>query len=237
MTRSARWARIVHVGSLVILALVLLAIGLGSLAGEEGGGDTDPFYLVLVIVVVGGFSTLGRLIVTRAGNVLGWVFLVMGAALALGLPAEGYLDVAFREPYVAEPAGHGGRGGARERVPGRDGVLDPDAVLALPHRFPADAPLALGDLGVAHGDDPQRDLAAFPSRERLRGDRQVQDPEPARPRVPAAARTAATQRRGGDRPRVGGGGLVSLVVRFRRARGEERQQITWLLLSRALRCC
>ncbi len=33
-----------------------------------------------------------------------------------------------------------------------------------------------------------------------------------------------------DRPRVGGGGVVSLVVRFRRARGEERQQITWLLL-------
>ena len=29
----------------------------------------------------------------------------MGAALALGLPAEGYLDVAFREPYVASLPG------------------------------------------------------------------------------------------------------------------------------------
>ena len=58
-----------------------------------------------MIVVVAGFSTLGRLIVTRAGNVLGWVFLVMGAALALGLPGEGYLDVAFREPYVASLPG------------------------------------------------------------------------------------------------------------------------------------
>ena len=70
-TRSVRWARIVHVGSLVILALVLVAIVLGAVAGE--GAGADPLYLTLMIVVVAGFSTLGRIIVTRAGNVLGWV--------------------------------------------------------------------------------------------------------------------------------------------------------------------
>ncbi|HET9248426.1 MAG TPA: hypothetical protein VFP13_00605, partial [Actinomycetota bacterium] len=100
-TRSARWARIVHVASLMILGLALLAIAIGAATGRAGVGTADPFYVVLLIVVVGGFSTLGRLIVTRAGNVLGWVFLAIGAALALGLPAEGYVDVSFREPYVA----------------------------------------------------------------------------------------------------------------------------------------
>ena len=38
MTRSARWARIVHVGSLVILALVLLAIGAGVPRRRRGRG-------------------------------------------------------------------------------------------------------------------------------------------------------------------------------------------------------
>ena len=44
----------------------------------SGAGVEDPGFLVLVGVVVTGFSTLGRLIVVRAGNALGWVFLVMG---------------------------------------------------------------------------------------------------------------------------------------------------------------
>ena len=102
IARSARWARIVHIGSLVILALALLAIVVGFLAGD-GGGDVDPSGPP--------HRRRRRLLDARTAhrhqgrNVLGWVFLVMGAALALGLPAEGYLDVAFREPYVASLPG------------------------------------------------------------------------------------------------------------------------------------
>ena len=88
----------------------------------------------------------------------------MGAALALGLPGGGYIDVAFREPYVASLPGTEVAGLLANAFPARDGVCDPDAVPALPHRLPADTPLAMGDLAVARRDDPQRDLAALPSR-------------------------------------------------------------------------
>ena len=77
MTRSARWAKIVHLGSLAVISLVILAVIGGAITGEGGG---DPIFVVLIIVLVAGFSTLGRLIVTRADNVLGWVFLAMGGA-------------------------------------------------------------------------------------------------------------------------------------------------------------
>ena len=41
-TRSERWARIVHLGSLVILALVLVAIVLGAVAGDERRSGRRP---------------------------------------------------------------------------------------------------------------------------------------------------------------------------------------------------
>ena len=234
MTRSARWARIVHVGSLVILALVLLAIGVGSLAGEEGGGDTDPFYLVLVIVVVGGFSTLGRLIVTRAGNVLGWVFLVMGAALALGLPAEGYLDVAFREPYVASLPGTEVAGVLANAFPAVMAYSIPMLFLL----FPTGSPPTPGWRWVIWAWLTGTILSgiwllfrpvsvyAETGRYRIPNPLGLEFLRPLEPllldvgvAIVLASAVAA---------------VVSLVVRFRRARGEERQQITWLLLVASL---
>ncbi len=207
-TRSERWARIVHLGSLVILGLVLAAIVLGAIAGDGGGqGEgADPLYLVLVIVVVAGFSTLGRLIVTRAGNVLGWVFLVMGAALALGLPAEGYLDVAFREPYVASLPGTEVAGLLANAFPAVMAYSIPMLFLLFPTGSPPTPRWRWVIWTWLTGTILSGIWLLFRSRERLRGARQVQDREPARPRVPAAARTAAARRRGGDRPRVGGGG-------------------------------
>ena len=93
-SRSARVARIVHIVSVAILILVTAA----SFFGDE---RPDVLYGVAVIAVVGGFSTLGRLIITRTGNTIGWIFLGIGAAGALGLPAEGYLLASYQTPYVA----------------------------------------------------------------------------------------------------------------------------------------
>ena len=229
--RSARWARIVHVGSLVILTLVLLAIVLGAVAGEGGEGEgADPLYLVLMIVVVAGFSTLGRIIVTRAGNVLGWVFLVMGAALALGLPAEGYLDVAFREPYVASLPGTEVAGLFANAFPALMAYALPMLFLLFPTGSPPTprwrwvvwlwlTGTVLSGIWLIF-----RPGSVYEEPDRFR----VPNPiglgflRPLEPllldagvAIVLASAIAA---------------IVSLVVRFRRARGEERQQITWLLL-------
>ena len=231
MTRSVRWARIVHVGSLAILALMLVGIALGAVAGGGAEGDAvDPFYLVMVIVVVAGFSTLGRLIVTRAGNRLGWVFLAMGASLALGLPAEGYLETAFQEPYVASLPGTAVAGLLANAFPAFMAyaipilfLLFPTGTLPTPRwRWVLRLWLAgtilsgiwlLFRPGSIYAEDGRYDIPnplglAF-----------LRPLEPLLVDVGVALVLASAV-----------AAVVSLVVRFRRARGEERQQVLWLLL-------
>jgi signal transduction histidine kinase len=230
MTRSAQWARIVHVGSLAILALVLTSIVLGAVVGGGQGEGADPLYLVLMIVVVAGFSTLGRLIVTRAGNVLGWVFLVMGAALALGLPAEGYLDVAFREPYVASLPGTEVAGLLANAFPAVMAYSIPILFLLFPTGSPPTprwrwviwawlTGTILSGIWLLF-----RPVSVYgePGRYRIANPLGLEFLRPLEPllldvgvAIVLASAVAA---------------VLSLIVRFRRARGEERQQITWLLL-------
>ena len=100
-TRSARWARIVHVGSLVILALVLVAIVLGAVAGE--GAGADPLYLTLD-------RRRGRVLDARQDHRRGRQRPGLGfprdrRRAGARAPGRGYLDVAFREPYVASLPG------------------------------------------------------------------------------------------------------------------------------------
>jgi signal transduction histidine kinase len=227
-TRSARWARIVHIGSLLILTLVLLAIVLGAVAGE--GAGADPLYLVLMIVVIAGFSTLGRIVVTRAGNVIGWVFLVMGAALALGLPAEGYLDVAFREPYVASLPGTEVAGLLANAFPALMAYALPMLFLLFPTGSPPTprwrwvvwlwlTGTILSGIwlifrpGSVYAEPDRFDILNPIGLGFLR------PLEPLLLEVGVAIVLASAI-----------AAIVSLVVRFRRVRGEERQQITWLLL-------
>jgi signal transduction histidine kinase len=226
-TRSARWARIVHLGSLAVISLVILAVIGGAVSGEGGG---DPIFVVLIIVLVAGFSTLGRLIVTRAGNVLGWVFLAMGGAIALGLPGEGYLDVAFREPYVASLPGTGIAGVMASLFPGVMALAIPMLFLLFPTGAPptprwrwvsrawfAGSLLCLVWLlfrpGTVYGE---------PNRFSIRNPLGLEFLRPWEPlfldggvTIVLAASAAA---------------IVSLIVRFRHARGDERQQIKWLML-------
>ncbi len=226
-TRSARWARIVHLGSLSILSLVIIAVIAGAITGEGGG---DPLFVVLMIVLVAGFSTLGRLIVTRADNVLGWVFLVMGGSLALGLPGEGYLEVAFREPYVASLPGTGIAGMTANLFPAVMALAIPMLFLLFPTGAPptpnwrwvgrawlAGSILCLVWLVFRPGS-----IYGEPNRFRIQnplGLEFLRAWEPlfldAGVAIVLAAAVAA---------------IVSLIVRFRRARGDERQQIKWLML-------
>ena len=215
-----------HLGALAILSLVIVAIIAGALTGEGGG---DLLFVVLVIVLVAGFTTLGRLIVTRAGNVLGWVFLVMGGALALGLPGEGYVVVAFREPYVPSLPGTAIAGVTASLFP-------PVMALAIPMLFllfPTGAPPTprwrwvsrawlVGSLlclvwllfrpGVIYSE---------PNRFRIRNPLGLEFLRPWEPLFDAGVAIALA---------ASAAAIVSLIVRFRRARSDERQQIKWLML-------
>ena len=226
-TRSARWARIVHLASLAILSLVIVAVIGGALTGEGGG---DLLFVVLVIVLVAGFTTLGRLIVTRAGNVLGWVFLVMGGALALGLPGEGYVVAAFREPYVPSLPGTEIAGLTASLFPGVMALAIPMLFLLFPTGAPptprwrwVSRAWLVGSLlwsvwlvfrpGIIYEE---------PGRFRIRNPLGLEFLRPWEPlfldagvAIVLAAWAAA---------------IVSLIARFRRARGDERQQIKWLML-------
>jgi signal transduction histidine kinase len=225
--RSARWARIVHLGSLAVISLVILAVVGGAISGEGGG---DPIFVVLIIVLVAGFSTLGRLIVTRADNVLGWVFLAMGGAIALGLPGEGYLDVAFKEPYVASLPGTGIAGMTASLFPSVMALAIPMLFLLFPTGAPpsprwrwvsrawfAGSLLCLIWL-VFHPGTVYNE----PNRFSIRNPLGLEFLRPWEPllldggvAIVLAASAAA---------------ILSLIVRFRRARGDERQQIKWLML-------
>ena len=228
---AARWARIVHVGSLAILGLALLAIVVGAVAqGGAEGDSVDPLYLVLVIVVVAGFSTLGRLIVTRAHNRLGWVFLVMGASLALGLPADGYLDVAFREPYVASLPGTRVAGLLSNAFPALMAYAIPVLFLLFPTgSLPTPrwrwvlwtwlTGTILSGIWLLFGPGS---IASETGRWNISNPLGLGFLRPLEGVLlnigVALVLTSAVA------------AVIALVVRFRRAEGEERQQITWLLL-------
>jgi len=207
--------------------LVIVAV-IGGAASGEGGGD--PIFVVLIIVLVAGFSTLGRLIVTRAGNVLGWVFLAMGGALALGLPGEGYLDVAFREPYVASLPGTGIAAITANLFPAVMALaipmlflLFPTGTLPTPRWRWVIRAWFVGSLllliwlvfrpGSIYGE---------PNRFSIRNPLGLEFLRPLEALFSDAGIAIVLV--------ASAAAIVSLIVRFRRARGDERQQIKWLML-------
>jgi signal transduction histidine kinase len=225
-TRSARFARIAHVASLCILGLATAA----ALIGVPSGQSPDPFFGLITITVVGGFATIGRLIVTRAGNPIGWIFLGVGVAGALGLPAEGYLLASYQTPYVATLPGTEVAGVIATVMPAVAAMAFPMLFLLFPTGRPptrrwnwvawlwlTGVALSLVWLLLRPGSiyrEPGRFSIHNPiglsSLEQLRF--VFFDAGSAAILVAAAA------------------SIVSLVVRYRRSRGEERQQLKWLML-------
>ncbi len=220
-SRSARLARLVYVVSLAILVLVTV----GSFVGDD---RPDTVYGIAVIAVVGGFSTLGRLIITRTENTIGWVFLGIGAAAALGLPAEGYVQASYETPYVAALPGSDVAGLIASAMPGVAAMTIPMLFLLFPTGRPpsrrwnwvawlwlAGVVLSLvwlflrpGSIYGEQGHFTIHNPIGIPFIQHLRfllfenGTMFL-----------FASAVAS---------------IVSLVVRYRRSRGEERQQIKWL---------
>ena len=226
--RSARWARIVHVTTLVVLVAAIATVVVGG--ASSGAGVEDPLLLLLITVVVTGFSTLGRLIVVRAENPLGWVFLVMAVAIALGLTSESYLLAAFPEPYRASLPGTEIAGMMANFFPYLLALLLPILFLLFPTgSLPTRrwrwvfrlwlVGVVLTSIWVVFRPEP-----VYSEQARFR----IPNPvalEWLRPLQPVLLW-------GGTVCLLGAGflSIASLVVRFRRAPGEERQQIKWLML-------
>jgi signal transduction histidine kinase len=224
-TRSTMFARVVHVGSLIVLTLATLASFTGS-----GSEPPDVVFGIATIAVVGGFSTLGRLIVTRTGNTIGWIFLGIGAAGALGLPAEGYLLASYETPYVATLPGTDIAGLLASAMPGVAAMAIPMLFLLFPTGRPptrrwnwvgwlwlVGAGLSVVWLFLRPGEiygEPNRFSVINPiglaSLERVRF--LFFDSGTLALLVSAVA------------------SIVSILVRYHRSRGEERQQIKWLMV-------
>lgn len=225
-SRSARWARIVHVASLVVLVLATAA----ALTGGSGDEGPDPFFGIVTIVVVGGYSTLGRLIVTRAGNPIGWIFLGIGAAGAFGLPAEGYLLASYQTPYVASLPGTEAAGLIASAAPGIAALAIPMLFLLFPTGAPPTrrwrwvAWLWLGGAALTLAWMVLRPGQVYgePGRIRINNPIGLGFLDQARFLFLDLATFCVLV--------AAAASIVALVVRYRRARGEERQQIRWLML-------
>ena len=222
--RGARLARVMHVVSLAILLLATVAALFGS------DRPPDVFFGILTLVLIGGYSTLGRVIVTRAGNRVGWVFLGMAVAATLTLPATAYLEAAFEVPFQPSLPGTEYAAWVVNLGPALVAFGIPMLFLLFPTGSPpsrrwrwvgwvwlAGAALSsvwlmfrpgeiYGERDLYHFDNPFGFAVVEPLRFLFFD-------------IGSACVVAAAM-----------ASILSFVVRYRRARGEERQQIKWLML-------
>ena len=167
---------------------------------------------------------------TRTGNVIGWVFLGIAAAATLSLPATAYIEAAFEVPY-------------RPSLPGTEYAawvvnLGPALIaMGIPMLFllfPTGSPpkrrwrwvgwLWLAGVTLLAVWLMLRPGEIYGERDRYHFDNPfgLAFIEPLRFLffdIGSACIVVASV-----------ASIVSLVVRFRRTRGEERQQIKWLML-------
>jgi signal transduction histidine kinase len=222
----AQLARVVHIASLTILALAIAA----ALFARVGGTDVpDPFTVFLATAGV-GYATLGRTVVTRTGNLIGWVFLGMGTAAAIGIPAEAYLDASYRDPDTSTLPLTELAGWLTNLMPALFALAYPMLFLLFPSGTPPTPRWRWVGWTWLVGSGLSFVWLAFRPGE-IYG-------EPGRFSITNPFGVSFLADVGWLFLNIGGAAvltataasIVSLIVRFRRAKGDERQQIRWLLL-------
>ena len=221
MARAALWVTIV-------VTLADIGVFVAARAGPEGG--SGPFALAGT-----GLGVLGFIIVARARNAVGWCFMVAGLSLGLSSFAESYVQLSLlggaRLPATPLAAWMNGLA-----QPAGAGVLPLVFLLFPTGRAPSPRwrhvqrlwAAAFAVLLTATALRPGT-IYATPDEQ---GGLEVANPlgvsaleAVLEPLVQAAFAALAL---------VAGAALVSLVVRFRRSRGELRQQMKWLVYVAAL---
>ena len=209
----------------VAVVLTAIAIGLTAAAGTIGLGWGD---LTVVMVLV--FCTVGILIARRhPRNPIGWIFCASAVAYGLGSLARGYAD--YREAGAGSAGSLAEAAAAYATVSWIPAILVPAAYLPL--LFPDGRLLSgrwrpvawCGVLGVAGffltsltkpGALEDFPYLGEPVRDRQRGT----SDRPGRERADGTGCPVASP--------------LSLILRFRRAGYEQRQQIKWLVWAGAL---
>jgi signal transduction histidine kinase len=206
---------------LVAFSLLVATVVLDVLRPDK----EDPLFLVIIVAMTMGYATVGALVASRhPGNPIGWLFLVTGIGLVLAGVAENYAIRAL-SPTSSLPLG------AAAALINQFGFIlaippIPLAFLLFPNGDPPSPrwrvvawAIILGPLVGSLGVAIQPGVFTF-------GDAEVANP----------LGLESLKWLGGALATVGGvvsvtAGLaciVGLVLRFRRARGEERQQVRWL---------
>jgi signal transduction histidine kinase len=215
----------------------VIAVGFGA-AATFGGGDRSSGATVLLFGLAGaagaaGVSLLGSVMVRRAHNPIGWAFQAMGLAAVTALGTDALLQLTLGRTVPLHPPGITVVGWVNN-VSFLALVLPIPAIFLL---FPTGQPLSplwrwalrLWAVGVA----ASLLWAAF------RPGEVYGNPPPHRVRVDNPLAIDALQWLFPVLVDVGGFaalaaavlGVISLVVRFRRSRGEERAQMRWLAFA------
>jgi signal transduction histidine kinase len=221
MTSSRRLPRLLWAISMLFLAGTLW---LGSLNNRLGGDDL-PLNVMFVLIIV-GYSTVGAVLASRnPSNSIGWLMLVVGLALGLSAFSDDYLSYALKTHPGSLP-------GATVvavlsslswgplivvlilivalfptgRVPNPRWRFLPPTIVGLFAFATAGTIVAPGSLDVGpHVENPFGVHA-----------------------LAGAAELAQTIGFLGLLPALAAS-IFALVLRYRRSRGEERQQIRWLV--------
>jgi signal transduction histidine kinase len=225
MTPSRRVPWLVWVISMLLLFGDMWLGALNDRLGEE------PLLNVMFIGIIVGYSTVGAVLASRnPGNAIGWLMLVVGLALALSAFSDDYLVYAIETrpgslpgPTAAAVLSSLSWGPLlvvlilivllfpTGRVPGHRWRFLPPTIVGLFVLASAGTIVAPGSLDVGlHVENPFGIQA-------LAGAADLAQAIGFLGLIPALAAS-----------------ILALVLRFRRSRGEERQQIRWLVYVVAL---
>ncbi|HWO70796.1 MAG TPA: ATP-binding protein [Actinomycetota bacterium] len=224
-TRTAR-----HLSTSVFWLTVVLAGVLGvaiAASGARGGGGWgwSP-----VALGMGGTSLLGAFIVRRAGNAIGWLFQVIALSAGLTFLTESYIQAAYTTGVDGLPL-----------IPAVAWVND---LVGMWMALPVPLLFALFPTGRVAGPRWRwathlwwAGAACVTAWAAFRPGEIYGDPDPRIPSIPNPVGIPGTEAlttalvNGGVAMVVASGalGVASLVLRYRRARGEERHQLRWLV--------
>jgi hypothetical protein len=223
--------------ALVILAIVLSAAGLIlHLVARSSGAPGLSGLPTTAAQALGGvmLTVLGTLIVRRLpGNVIGWAFLAAGLGLCIGELAQSHVAYSFASENEPLP----GATVAGLLVRGTLAIVVWGPIFAVLLLFPDGRlvsrrwrPLTWASTGVVSAIGMTALLAPGPLIDDLDGLRTVPDNP-----IGLTALADVLEFVGGLMwPAVGVcfiGAAISVVVRYRRARGVERQQLRWFVWS------
>jgi signal transduction histidine kinase len=213
------------------LAVGVLSFPLQAVAGFEPADVA--IYVPVFAVLVLGFSTIGLLIACRqSGNAIGWIFLAVGVSWAASGLAQGYAYYALATgrtsstlARIADWSGQWNWMPLTFLAPTLIALLFPNGQ-PLSRRWRVAIWVALGStafftLTTAFAPGPLEDPVFL-----------EENPFPLR--VPESAIAIADGIGAIGMFAAFGASIISLVLRLRRSRGEERQQMKWLAFALVL---